>query len=203
MEISPMRIFWMLIYSFGFGMLGGALNDINRLLRVLLGVRYRKERMKWLYGIKIPLLGRPLKDRGEGRISGALLSLVIFVQDVFLMFFLGAGAVFINYSFNDGRVRIYTPLLIILGFVFYYFTIGRAVIYFSEFIAFAIRGVFAVILSIFYRPTHRTATIFVKFIKKMGKNLIKALEKRRKLMYNNNKERNVLNEASKGFVKLR
>ena len=203
MEISPMRIFWMLIYSFGFGMLGGALNDINRLLRVILGVRYRKERMKWLYGVKIPVLGRPLKDHGEGRISGVLLSAVIFVQDFLLMLFLGAGAVFINYSFNDGRVRIYTPLLIILGFAFYYFTIGRAVIYFSEFIAFAIRGVFAVILSIFYRPMRIIGIFFVNFIKKIVKNLAKTLENQRKLMYNNNKERNVMNEALKGFVRFR
>ena len=203
MEISPMRIFWMLIYSFGFGMVGGALNDINRLFRVILGVRYRKERMEWLYKIKIPILGRPLKDHGNGGVGGVLLSLVIFVQDLFLMLFLGGGAVFINYSFNDGRVRIYTPLLIALGFAFYYFTIGRAVICFSEFIAFAIRGVFALILSIFYRPTRTFVNFFVKNIKKTGKNLAKALEKRRKLMYNNNKERNVMNEASKGFVKLR
>ena len=121
MEISPMRIFWMLVYAFAFGALCGVLNDINRLVRVLLGVRYGKERMRRLYSLKIPVLGRSLRERKDGGIKGFFLSAIIFVQDMMLMLFCGGGIIFINYSFNDGRVRIYTPLMVILGFVCYYF----------------------------------------------------------------------------------
>ncbi|MBE6668512.1 MAG: hypothetical protein E7607_09425 [Ruminococcaceae bacterium] len=119
------------------------------------------------------------------------------------MLFWGGGIVFLNYSFNDGRVRIYTPLLAILGFVCYYFSIGRIVIYLSESIAFGVRVVFAMILSIFYRPLRMLAEFFVKNIKKIYKNLNKSLEKRKNLVYNNSKERNAIREALKGFVRLR
>ena len=203
MEISPMRIFWMLVYAFAFGALCGVFNDINRLVRVLLGVRYRKEKMKRLYGLKIPILGRSLKESREGRLRGIFLSAIIFIQDLLFMLFFGAGVVFLNYNFNDGRVRIYTPLLAILGFVCYYFSVGRIVIYFSESIAFAFKCVFAVILSIFYRPLRIIAGFFVKNIKKTHKNLNKALEKRKKLVYNNNEKRNAIKEALRGFVELR
>lgn len=201
MEISPMRIFWMLVYAFAFGALCGIFNDINRLVRVLLGVRYGKERMDRLYSLKIPILGRPLKE-SSGRIKGVFLSAVIFVQDLLLMIFFGCGTVFINYSFNDGRVRIYTPLLVIFGFLGYYFSIGKIVIYFSENIAFALKCIFAVILSIFYRPIRIIALFFVKNIIKISKNLCKSLEKRKKMVYNNNKDKNVIKRASYGFVEL-
>lgn len=203
MEISPMRIFWMLVYAFAFGAFCGVLNDVNRLVRVLLGVRYRKERMKRLYSLKIPILGRCLGEIKEGGVKGFLLGAVIFVQDLLLMLFWGGGIVFLNYSFNDGRVRIYTPLLAILGFVCYYFSIGRIVIYLSESIAFGVRVVFAMILSIFYRPLRMLVEFFVKNIKKIYKNLNKSLEKRKNLVYNNSKERNAIREALKGFVRLR
>ena len=202
MEISPMRIFWMLVFSLGFGAVCGVLNDVNRLVRVLFGVRYRKDSLKGLYKIKLPIVGRSLSEIKESRLKRLLLPVIIFVQDVFLFLFFSVGVVMINYYFNDGRVRIYTPIVAICGFLIYYFTLGRLVLYFSEALAFALRGIFFVFLSIFYRPIRFFVDFLVKIIKKMYKKLYKAIAKRQKMVYNNNSERIVMKKAACGFVEI-
>ena len=116
MEISPLRLFYLLISSFAFGALLGVLYDLHRIIRVLFGVRYTQNRPQMLFAHPLPLLRRPLREIRQGRMKKMLLSVVIFFQDVFLGCAAGIGLVILNYVFNDGQLRFYTVLAMTAGF---------------------------------------------------------------------------------------
>lgn len=202
MEISPISMLWLLLWSFGFGALCGGVNDINRLARAMMGVKYGEPRFQRLYEIKLPILGRALGRKEKGKLQGAVMPVVFFLQDVFLFTFAGVGSAVINYYFNYGRLRIYAPLMTVLGFIFYYFTVGRAFLYVYEPIVFAIRGIFSVFLAIIYCPVQFFVKNLVKISKKIYKNIYKALVKKKKMVYNKVKERFVIKNASSGFVDI-
>ena len=85
MEISPLLLAMMLVWSFVFGLLLGAVNDVNRIVRVFCGVRYGGKNFDKLYSIKLPIVKRSLKRRDGGFYRG-ILSIIIFFQDI--IFFL-------------------------------------------------------------------------------------------------------------------
>ena len=185
MEIFPMRIFQMLICALCFGAAVGAINDANRLIRALMGERYEGSGFQKLRKIKLPVIGDGDTPRERSRCGAFFFSLTVFFQDVLLLFSAGLGSVIINYYFNDGRLRIYAPATVIVGFIIYYFTIGRAVIFCSELIIFVLRWLFSAFLFIFYLPIRKLIAFFVNFIKKMVKKLYKAIAIRMKKVYNN------------------
>lgn len=201
MEISPIQIFFLILSSLAFGVVCGVVNDVNRTVRVLFGVKYLSGRFDRLYKIKLPIIRRSLGEIKESRLKRVLLPTVIFLQDVFLFLFAGCGVAVINYYFNSGRIRIYTPIAVLCGFLAYYFTVGKLVLYFSELLAFIIRAFFAVIFEMLLYPFK----IIVVFLLKMAKKLLyfinKTLAKRQKLVYNRNKMKYVLQEADLGFFR--
>ena len=103
MEISPILLFRLLLYSFAFGAILGGVNDVSRILRVFCGVRYSEKRFGRWYERELPLIHRPLNRGKQGRFSGALLQVLIFFQDVFLFLTAGVGLVILNYEMNQGR----------------------------------------------------------------------------------------------------
>lgn len=203
MEISPIEIFRMLVYALCFGMLCGALNDLNRFARALMGVRYGAGNYERLYSIKLPIYRKTLERIKENKIQKIILNVTVFFQDVFLLLYAGCGVAIINYYFNSGRVRIYAPISAAMGFLVYFFTVGRITSYLFEPIVFVIRGLFCVILAIFYRPTRFFVVFLVKNIKKTCKNIYKTIAKKQKKVYNNKKEISVIKKASLGFIDLR
>ena len=200
MEISPLRLFYLLISSFAFGHLLGVLYDLHRIIRVLFGVRYTQNRPQMLFAHPLPLLRRPLREIRQGRMKKMLLSVVIFFQDVFLGCAAGIGLVILNYVFNDGQLRFYTVLAMTAGFFLYYVTIGKLVIFLSEWIVFFLRAIFAILLYLLSRPVVWIYTVLEKTVKKTSSNLKKALANHRKKVYNINKVKNSLQLADHGFL---
>ena len=199
MEVSPIQLLFMVIASFAFGMACGVLNDVNRLVRVLLGVKYLSGKYGRLYKIKLPVVRRSLEEIKDSRAKRFCLPAVIFVQDIFLFVVAGGGVAIINYCFNSGRVRIYTPVAVVFGFLVYYFTVGKLVLYFSEALAFFVRATFTVLFAIICYPIRICVVFLLKIAKKILGCINKTLAKRRILMYNKNRKKSVLKEADLGF----
>ncbi len=202
MAISPIRMMWLLVFSLGFGAFCGLLNDVNRLIRIMLGIKYVSKRFEGLRSIKLPVIGAMSKEKKERRGEKLLTGTLIFLQDTFLFFFAGIGTVIINYYFNDGRLRIYAPMALLIGFLIYYFTVGKLVIAYSDVLVFLFRAFFAIFLAVFYIPIRSFVEFLVKIFKKIVKKLNKTIAKRQKKVYNNKKESSVLSNSKHGFIKL-
>ena len=200
MEISPIRLFFLLISSFFLGIGAGALYDLHRIVRVLFGVRYTKNRPTKLFLQPLPIIKRPLGEIHCGKVKNTLLSILIFVQDLFLCCVSALGIVILNYTFNDGRFRFYTVIALLLGFLVYYFTLGKVVIFLSEWIVFVFRSFFLIFFFLLSRPF----VIFLRFLgknlKKLRLNLQKSIANQRKKVYNINKVKSCLNAAEHGFL---
>ena len=201
MEISPIRLLWLLIFSALFGMAVGGLMDLHRLIRVCFGVRYSEKTFEKLYAKPLPILRRPLGAYKQTRLRQIVLSVLIFVQDVALFAVAAVGTVLLNYYFNQGRFRIYTVLAILLGFLLYYFTVGKLVMLCSEGIVFLVRAVLTVIFVLMSRPIVIFVEFFRKNAKKLNENIRNTIAKKRKRVYNKRKEASVLQEAEHGFLR--
>ena len=200
MEISPYLLFCLLLSSVLLGAAVGILHDVHRLTRVLLGVRYGGRRFDRLYAMRLPLVGKALGEQKEGKGRRIALPILIFFQDVLLFVVAGVGTALLNFYYNNGQLRLYTVVGLVLGFVLYYFTLGRLVMLLSEGIAFFLRAFLTVFLWVISRPL----VLFVVFLGKNTKKLIKKFKKtianNRKKVYNTYKVEKVLKEADHGFL---
>lgn len=178
----------------------GVLMDIHRLIRVCFGVRYSHQSMDALYAKPLPIVHRPLRRTTPTPSKQIFLNMLIFIQDIVLLIVSGIGVVLLNYYYNQGRFRIYTVLAVLLGFLVYYFTVGKLVIFCSEGIVFAFRSILMVIFVLFSRPIVIFVVFFGKNAKKLNENIRNALAKKRKRVYNKHKESFILQKAAHGFL---
>ena len=121
------------LWSFLLGVCFGAVYDLLRITRVLLGVHYSRRTADRLRTIQLPLLP-PIRKRKESRFLG----LVIFLEDLLFCLLVGSVMILLFYSANHGRIRPPAFILAAGGFLFYRGSIGRAVMTFSEVIAFVL-----------------------------------------------------------------
>ena len=194
MEISPAKVFYMIMTSVMLGAAVGALNDFNRVIRMLLGYGYGEHRFDKIFKVRLPLSRRPV-GAPRGAVIKPLGYVVVFFQDAFLLLTAGIGVSLLNYYFNNGRARLYTPVAVISGFLFYYFTVGKLVVYFSDLIVSFTKVIVLSFFELLYFPLRFLTGIFYAFVKKLYTNLYKALEKKHKMVYNNIKRRVVTSKA--------
>lgn len=199
MEISPYMLMLLLIYSFFFGITAGVLNDVNRIIRVLFGVRYSKHSLDTLYSKNIPFLGEPLGRITLTRKNERVLSVIIFFQDILLFVYLGCGIVVLNYYLNRGQLRLYTVAAAVVGFAVYYFTLGRIVAYAFETVIFFIRAAFKIIFFVLFHPFLVILKKILKSIKKIYKKIKTSLAKKRNIRYNENRQKELMALARRGF----
>ena len=202
MAISPILLLWLLVCSFFFGTAVGVLNDVFRLSRVLLGVRYSKRRWEGLYRMPLPFLKRPLRSSADSPTARKLLPVLIFFQDVLLFVFAAVGTVVLNYYFNHGRFRIFTVLAVLVGFLIYYFTVGRLVMLLSEPLAFFVRACVRLTVFLAFRPFAIFFDFFRKNVKKIKENIKKTIANRRKKVYNIGKRKEMMRQATQGFLEI-
>ena len=138
MEISPIQLLFLFLYSCFFGGVLGLLHDLNQLVRMMLGGPISSHGKKLWYETRLPLIGRPLRYTQAKKGMQICLSGLTFFQDVFLFLAAGAGTVILNYYLNDGRFRIYTVLGIAIGFTLYRLTLKRIILPMGEYILFCL-----------------------------------------------------------------
>lgn len=200
MEISPIRLLFLLLSSFGFGIGIGVFYDVHRILRVLFGVQYTKNRPTKYFSKPLPILKRPLGEIKRGKIKTAFLSVLIFMQDLLLCCVSAVGIVILNYAFNDGRFRFYTILALFMGFFLYYFTVGKLMMFLSEWIVFFLRSVFSIFFFLLSRPWVILWRFLGKIVKKSRLNLQKTIANQRKKVYNIHKVNDCFRAADRGFL---
>ena len=185
MEISPYMLSLLLLCSLVFGVSAGAVNDINRIIRVALGMRERTGESE---------------KRIRARVAEALTVVFVALQDILLFAYMGVGVVVLNYYLNRGIFRIYTVAATALGFALYYFTLGRVVIRLAEVIIRVVRGLIIRTLRILTAPFRFVFGIFLGLIKKLCEKIRFALAKRKILRYNKIKREELHSLAARGFA---
>ena len=128
----------------------GALYDIVRIFRTLLGVVYVNRFTDKLKKIKLPLIINPLLRQGKQRRIAE--NIMIFLTDI--LYFLTVTFVMIIYVYyvNSGIVRWYIFAGAIFGMLTYYVFVGKLVISVSECIAFFLKVVFLYLAFFISRP---------------------------------------------------
>lgn len=175
MEISPILLFWLVVSSFLWGALAGVLHDFHRFLRMIAGNQYLQGE------------GRPSLVIGGTGFSRLLRRLLVTVQDIILFLFAGTGIVLLTYRFNRGQFRFLPVLALLFGFIIYYFTLGRIILWLSRWTAAAIRKVLVAICTFALTPFVRFVEFFGKTVKNLLIKLKKGIAKRRKKVYNERK----------------
>ena len=200
MEISPIRLFFLLLSSFALGIGLGIFYDLHRILRVFFGVQYTQNRPTKFFSKPLPILKRSLGEIRQGKCKKIFLFALIFIQDLFLCCISALGIVILNYAFNDGRFRFYTILALFVGFFLYYFTLGKLVMFLSEWIVFFLRAVFSICIFLLSRPFVIFWSFLGKIVKKVRSNLQKTIANQRKKVYNIHKVKDCLKAADQGFL---
>ena len=119
MEISPIKIFYMAVASVVFGILVGGFNDVNRILRMLLGQDYNNKRFERLHNIRLPISKKKIGFPECFDEKKRIFEMIVFLQDALIFTVSAVGIALLNYYFNNGRTRIFTPLAVVVGFLFY------------------------------------------------------------------------------------
>ena len=202
MEISPFLLTLLLSWSFVFGVILGVINDMNRIIRVFCGVRYSEKRFGKLYELVLPVVHRPLL-RSENKFHKKALAVLLFFQDIIFFILAGVGIILLNYEFNEGRFRFFTVFAVFIGFLLYYFTIGKVVMMVSEGIAFFIKATILVAFSALFRPFVLICGFLTKKLKNIGLFLNITLANIQKKLYNRYRRKEMIKKSSKGFLKIK
>lgn len=135
MEISVAEQLFALLYSVAVGALLGLMWDLVRLGRSFLGLRNSSGILS-LEGKRLPLIGE--MGRKTVRRSGALADVFVFVVD--LIYFVVASIVFCVFVFhaNYGNGRWFLVAGCAVGFILWFFTLGRVVMALSDLFGFII-----------------------------------------------------------------
>ena len=204
MEISPILLFTLLLYSFIWGVLIGILNDINRILRALIYNKNISPRMQKFYDIKLPLVKCCLREKlSSKKMIGSTYNILIFIQDLALVLTYILGLLFLNYSLNKGDFRFFTVLASLIGATLYYFTVGKLIFSLSEFICFVIKAVVVVILFVIFNPFVYILTKIQKFFEKIYLFFQKSIAKYIKKSYNIYKEKELLRGSGNAFLNVK
>ena len=148
MYVSMSELSLMFLYSILLGFFLGAVYDIIRLTRIAVGVKYGAQGDKKYSLAEYALIRRFFysKEKKPSRKKHSFLSLFVFLGDVaFSLFSSVAIAIFIYY-FNSGEFRAFVLFGAAFGFLIYYFTLGKIIVYLSSRIIFVIKLVLLYLL---------------------------------------------------------
>ena len=199
MEISPILLARLLLYSFYLGMAVGVLYDFFRILKIICGAAdVRIPKMK-VISLKIPTTHRYISTQGEGEKRGFFVHAANFCGDFFTVLSACLGLLVLNYGYNEGRFRFFTVLGTICGFLLYYSTVGRLVVGLLSPIAFFVKYTILSFFAILCYPFKFFAKIVIKNTRKIYNLCDFALEKRRKKEYNINEKVFSLKMSKNGF----
>ncbi|MBE6695069.1 MAG: hypothetical protein E7587_01300 [Ruminococcaceae bacterium] len=206
MYVSMSELSKMFLYSILLGFFLGAVYDLVRLSRIAVGIKYdTSESSKYAFG-KYALIGRffHLEEKKATHKKEFFLSSFIFLGDiVFCLFSSVAIAIFI-YHFNNGEFRAFVLFGAILGFLTYYFTLGKIVIYLSERIVFVFKLASLYILFFIFFPFHFLFCKISRIIWIIIQKNILIIRKLYDIMYisfySKRCKREILSQASFGFL---
>jgi hypothetical protein len=181
MEISQITLALLTLYASILGVAIGVLYDVNRIIRVMLGARYRRNLYSKLYSLRLPIIKKPISFEGKRNVA---LNVVINIGDFLCVISATLGIIVLNYSYNSGRFRFFTVLGFFCGVLIYRLTLCKIIMLICEPIAFLIKYIFLSVLVIISRPLLKIYLFMRKYIKKFAYLCSFTLEKKRKKVYN-------------------
>ena len=199
MEISPILLARLLLYSFFLGIGVGAFYDVSRILRVFLGAIDVKTGAQKPITLKIPFTTRYISSAKSKTSGNFFKSSVVFFCDLFTVLAATVGLLVLNYGYNSGRFRAFTVLGALLGFLLYHYTFGKLTVGVLAPIAFFVKYAFFSLFSILWSPFRFFAKIVIKNVRKIYFLCEIALEKRRKKEYNIYEKVSLLELSKNGF----
>lgn len=138
-----------------FGIASGAVYDVFRVLRVLMGLNTCTGG-KTLYGLKMPVSGYIYRPPTKGRFSGVMLAL----GDIAFFTLWGASFAVLTCHISSGHVRWYSVIPMLCGFAAYYFTCGKIVMSAARYAAFALWAVGGYVIFILLLPIRLVVKAF-------------------------------------------
>ena len=154
MEISQLSFVLLAMYSVCFGVVLGVIYDIIRIQRVILGAEYGEDDKGKIdfRNIELPIINKKAYSVKFDKISKRFLNIYFAIGDVVFVSMCGVAVVLVAYAYNSGRVRLVVYLGLLVGFLTYYFTVGRLVMRISHFISFALRSILVYLYEIIVAP---------------------------------------------------
>ena len=180
MEISFWQQLSLPFTSFIFGLIAGALYDAVRILRCCLGVKYKASYPKFLSKIKFPLLNITYR---KSKLNSIKETILVGLTDILYFAVLTVFMCIFVYAVNNGRIRWFIYFFSLLGFLAYYFTVGKLVIGASTVISFFIRAVFLYALVFLLAPIKAVVT-YLRFFMSRRIKKSKSEKSDQKVKYN-------------------
>lgn len=177
MEVQPVELFRLLMASLFVGAGLGLFYDALRISRVMLGLsRYTEAAEAPLFQ---PHFLRPRPQCESNRFLCIVKKAVLATQDFLFCLVTGIAVALLLFSHNNGEFRGFVPIGLFLGFLGYYFTVGRLVIRASEYVVFALKTLFLYAIYYITWPIIAVGRKTVTFVNgQIGKFRKKRLEKR-------------------------
>ena len=200
MEISPLMMAALLFYAFLFGIFMGVFYDANRIVRVFFGERYHGVGTEKIAQWKLPFIKRQVGQKRGKQAGGALRYTVIFLGDFLCFIAAGIGIIILDYSYNSGEFRYFTALGVLLGFLLYYFSVGKLTIFILEPAAMLVKYAFLSFLVVFSYPFYIMGKNIVKKFIKTAFLYTFTLEKQKEKVYNITEEVYLLEMSKNGFL---
>ena len=190
----------LLIASVRFGFKIGLLGEVNFFIRLMLRLEEMEPFMRERYDKPIPLIGRCLKWRVLTKAKKRARTVVVFFQDLLLISFAGIGVVVLNYTYNDGRNRLFTLIGIGCGYLLCRIFAGVFFKKWISLIVFSIEKYISILFYIIFHPFFKILKALCKKMKKIEKNISKSIANKKKKEYNLYVKKYILKKAEYGFL---
>lgn len=200
MEESPILMLWLCIWSTCFGGMLGLLNDLNHALRFFFGLDRGGAVAERILKHPIPIRKRPIRRPRTTPLLAGIRQATVFFQDIAFFLVSGSGIVVLNFTYNDGKNRIYTVLGLGVGFLLYRALLRRGARASLEAFVSVILVSLSFFLYITFAPFGKITKFFYSFFNKIRKNILKSIAKRKKRVYNLYVRKYYIHEASLGFL---
>lgn len=125
--------------------------------------------------------------------------IIIFIEDILFCLGTAVTVVLFVYYANSGIIRWFALFGCALAFAFYYFTVGKLVMFLSEKIIRLIAAILRFIYNITFVPVRRFIKFIVKIIRLAFKKIIAAVKKAFGKFIFSRKKKRFISQASKGF----
>ncbi len=171
MRFEQTQLFFTALYAIVVGIVLGVLYDVFRIQRISMSRDYHFTVMR-----KRENNSKTLNLLTNFLLSDKLKSVIIFIEDVAFFVLSAVIVIIFIYQSNSGIIRWFELSGAVLGFILYYFTVGRLVVSLSEYIIFAVRWVIGTVFKYTLLPV-------ITLIYKLLSVVFKALKIRFDMIY--------------------